>query len=190
MLTIGVWDLFFTFTTNLIQPNKHMKIRKGISSDMPSVLELIKELATFEKEPDAVVVTVNDLIRDGFSDNPLFYCFVAEEDLESSEGNLSKQIIGIALYYYRYSTWKGKTIHLEDLIVREDKRGTGAGMALYSEVIRQGKRDNVRRIEWAVLDWNTPAINFYKKTGANVLTDWHVVQMDEQGIDAFLNSNT
>lgn len=166
-----------------------MIIRKGISSDMPSVLALIKELAVFEKEPDAVEVTVDDLIRDGFSENPLFYCFVAEEVIESSAENHSKQIIGIALYYYRYSTWKGKTIHLEDLIVREDKRGNGVGMALYREVIRQGKLDNVRRIEWAVLDWNTPAINFYKKTGANVLTDWHLVQMDENGIEAFLNSN-
>lgn len=166
-----------------------MIIRKGISSDMPSVLALIKELAVFEKEPDAVEVTVDDLIRDGFSENPLFYCFVAEEVIESSLENHSKQIIGIALYYYRYSTWKGKTIHLEDLIVREDKRGNGVGMALYGEVIRQGKLDNVRRIEWAVLDWNTPAINFYKKTGANVLTDWHLVQMDENGIEAFLNSN-
>ena len=166
-----------------------MIIRKGISSDMPSVLALIKELAVFEKEPDAVEVTVDDLIRDGFSENPLFYCFVAEEVIESSVENHSKQIIGIALYYYRYSTWKGKTIHLEDLIVREDKRGNGVGMALYREVIRQGKLDNVRRIEWAVLDWNTPAINFYKKTGANVLTDWHLVQMDENGIEAFLNSN-
>ncbi len=166
-----------------------MIIRKGISSDMPSVLALIKELAVFEKEPDAVEVTVDDLIRDGFSENPLFYCFVAEEVIESSLENYSKQIIGIALYYYRYSTWKGKTIHLEDLIVREDKRGNGVGMALYGEVIRQGKLDNVRRIEWAVLDWNTPAINFYKKTGANVLTDWHLVQMDENGIKAFLNSN-
>lgn len=166
-----------------------MITRKGISSDMPSVLALIKELAVFEKEPDAVEVTVDDLIRDGFSENPLFYCFVAEEVIESSVENHSKQIIGIALYYYRYSTWKGKTIHLEDLIVREDKRGNGVGMALYGEVIRQGKLDNVRRIEWAVLDWNTPAINFYKKTGANVLTDWHLVQMDENGIEAFLNSN-
>ena len=167
-----------------------MIIRKGISTDMPAVLALIKELAVFEKEPEAVVVTVADLIRDGFSENPLFHCFVAEEDQDLSEDNPSKKIIGIALYYYRYSTWKGKTIHLEDLIVKENKRGTGAGMALYSEVIRQGKRDNVRRIEWAVLDWNTPAINFYQKTGANVLTDWHVVQMDEQGIDTFLKSNS
>ncbi len=157
-----------------------MIIRKATPADMNSVLDLIKELAIFEKEPNAVIVTVDDLVKDGFSENPLFQCFVAEID---------EEIIGIALYYYRYSTWKGKTIHLEDLIIRESKRGTGAGFALYSEIIRQGKRDNVRRIEWAVLDWNTPAIEFYRKTGAKVLDDWRVAQMDEQGIDEFLKTN-
>lgn len=155
-----------------------MIIRKATKNDMPSVLELIQELATFEKEPDAVVVTVDDLVRDGFSENPLFQCFVAEVDGE---------IIGMALYYYRYSTWKGKTIHLEDLVVRENKRGTGAGFALYKEIIKQGKSENVRRIEWNVLDWNTPAIDFYEKSGAKVLGDWRVVHMDENGITNFLN---
>ena len=154
-----------------------MIIRIATKNDMPSVLELIQELAVFEKEPEAVVVTAEDLVRDGFSDNPLFECFVAEENNE---------IIGMALYYYRFSTWKGKTIHLEDLIVREDKRGTGAGFALYSEIIKKGKAENVRRIEWNVLDWNTPAIDFYEKSGANVLKDWCVVQMDENGINKFL----
>ena len=156
-----------------------MIIRKATKNDMPSVLELIQELATFEKEPDAVVVTVDDLIRDGFSENPLFQCFVAEVDGE---------IIGMALYYYRFSTWKGKTIHLEDLIVKESKRGTGAGFALYKEIIKQGKAENVRRIEWNVLDWNTPAINFYEKSGAKVLSDWRVVHMDDKGIEQFLNT--
>jgi GNAT superfamily N-acetyltransferase len=156
-----------------------MTIRKATKNDMPSVLELIQELATFEKEPDAVVVTVDDLVRDGFSENPLFQCFVAEVDGE---------IIGMALYYYRYSTWKGKTIHLEDLIVKESKRGTGAGFALYKEIIKQGKAENVRRIEWNVLDWNTPAIDFYEKSGAKVLGDWRVVHMDDKGIEQFLNT--
>ena len=154
-----------------------MIIRKATKNDMPSVLELIQELATFEKEPDAVVVTVDDLVRDGFSENPLFQCFVAEVDGE---------IIGMALFYYRYSTWKGKTIHLEDLIVKENKRGTGAGFSLYKEIIKQGKAENVRRIEWNVLDWNTPAIDFYEKSGAKVLDDWRVVHMDEEGIERFL----
>lgn len=154
-------------------------IRKATKNDMPSVLELIQELATFEKEPDAVVVTVDDLVRDGFSANPLFQCFVAE---------VENEIIGMALYYYRYSTWKGKTIHLEDLIVKENKRGTGAGFALYKEIIKQGKAENVRRIEWNVLDWNTPAIDFYEKSGAKVLSDWRVVHMDDKGIEQFLNT--
>ena len=158
-----------------------MIIRKATKNDMPSVLELIQELATFEKEPDAVVVTVDDLVRDGFSENPLFQCFVAE---------VHGEIIGMALYYYRYSTWKGKTIHLEDLIVKENKRGTGAGFSLYKEIIKQGKAENVRRIEWNVLDWNTPAINFYEKSGAKVLDDWRVVHMDEEGINNFISRNT
>ena len=156
-----------------------MKIRKGTPQDMPDVLALITELAVFEKEPDAVVISTEDLLRDGFSENPLFHTFVAE---------VNEEIIGVALYYYRFSTWKGKTIHLEDLIVKENNRGTGAGFALYSEIIKQGKKDNVRRIEWNVLDWNKPAIDFYEKSGAKVLSDWRVVHMDENGIEAFLNN--
>ena len=154
-----------------------MIIRKGEKSDMKAVLELIRELAVFEKEPNAVVVTVEDLERDGFSENPLFHTFVAK---------INNEIVGVALYYYRYSTWKGKTIHLEDLIVKEKMRGSGIGFALYSKIIEQGKKDKVRRIEWAVLDWNTPAIDFYKKSGARVLDDWRVAQMDENGINEFL----
>ncbi|ELY2017231.1 GNAT family N-acetyltransferase [Flavobacterium psychrophilum] len=154
-----------------------MIVRKGEKKDMSAVLNLIKELAIFEKEPQAVEVTANDLLRDGFSDNPLFYTFIAEVEGE---------IIGMALYYYRYSTWKGKTIHLEDLIVQEKSRGTGAGYALYTAIISQGKKDNVRRIEWNVLNWNTLAINFYNKSGAKLLQDWRVVNMDEGGINAFL----
>ena len=155
-----------------------LKIRIGVPEDMTAVLRLINELAVFEKEPDAVVVTVEDLLRDGFGENPLFHTFIAEENGE---------IIGMALYYYRYSTWKGKTIHLEDLIVKESKRGTGAGLALYKAIIQQGKKDGVRRIEWNVLDWNTNAIQFYEKSGAKVLEDWRVVQMSEQEIDNFLS---
>jgi GNAT superfamily N-acetyltransferase len=154
-----------------------MNIRKGTKEDMPAVLDLIRELATFEREPDAVVVTVADLERDGFGSDPLFYTFVAEAEDE---------IVGMALYYYRYSTWKGKTIHLEDLIVKEKMRGSGLGSALYAEIIAQGKRDNVRRIEWNVLDWNTPAIEFYEKSGAYILPDWRVVNMNEDGIDNFV----
>jgi GNAT superfamily N-acetyltransferase len=163
------------------KPLKHefMIIRKGTPEDMTAVLELIQELANFEKEPDAVLINVDDLIRDGFGPTPLFHVFVAEVESE---------IVGIALYYYRYSTWKGKTIHLEDLVVKEKMRGTGAGYALYSEIIKQGKKDQVRRVEWNVLDWNTPAIDFYEKSGAKVLRDWYVVQMDEEGVNQFVEN--
>ena len=156
-----------------------MTIRKGNPEDMEAVLSLIKELSVFENEPHAVVISVEDLVRDGFSSEPLFRVFVAETE---------NQIVGIALYYYRYSTWKGKTIHLEDLIVRADCRGKGVGFALYSEIIKQGRKDKVRRIEWNVLDWNTPAIEFYKKSGAKIIDDWRVVQMDENNINYFVDN--
>lgn len=165
-----------------------MEIRKGTKADMRGVLDLIKELAAFEKEPDAVLITEEDLIRDGFSEHPLFHVFVAEEENHSSESEQPKEIVGIALYYYRYSTWKGKTIHLEDLVVKENMRGKGLGYALYSEVIQQGHKDNVRRIEWAVLDWNKTAIDFYENSGAKVFDDWRVAQMDEEAIDNFVKS--
>ena len=156
-----------------------MNIRAGRKEDMAAVLSLIQELAEFEKEPDAVKVTAEDLIRDGFGKQPLFHVFVAEIELE---------IVGIALYYYRYSTWKGKIIHLEDLVVKKNSRGKGIGHALYSEIIKQGQRDNVKRIDWHVLDWNAPAIDFYKKTGAKVLKEWQLAQMDETGIADFIEN--
>ncbi len=143
---------------------------------MPAVLELIRELATFEKEPDAVIVTVEELVRDGFGPTPLFRTFVAE---------VNGEIIGMALFYYRYSTWKGRTIHLEDLIVKQHRRGTGAGSALYKEVIKFAKQDGVRRVEWVVLNWNTHAIEFYERSGAAILQDWLTVQMNEEGITKF-----
>lgn len=145
---------------------------------MPAVLDLIRELAVFEKEPDAVVISVDDLVRDGFGEKPLFQVLVAD---------MPDGIAGIALYYNRYSTWKGKTIHLEDLIVRESMRGRGIGFALYKAVMDEAKRQNVGRVEWNVLDWNIDAIRFYERTGAKILDDWRTVQMDKQGIDDFLN---
>ncbi|MBS1535553.1 MAG: GNAT family N-acetyltransferase [Flavobacteriaceae bacterium] len=154
-----------------------MKIRIGNPTDMPAVLELIRELAIFEREPDAVVVTADDLVRDGFGPQPMFGTFVAE---------MNGEIVGMALYYYRYSTWKGRTIHLEDLIVREALRGQGIGEALYAHVLRQAQKDKVRRVEWNVLSWNTPAIDFYEKSGARVLDDWRVAQMDDEAVTKFV----
>ncbi len=165
-----------------------MIIRKGNPEDMKAVLGLIQELAVFENEPDAVLVTEEDLIRDGFGSVPLFNVFVAEIKNDSNNSGQAKQIVGIALYYYRYSTWKGKTIHLEDLVVKESMRGTGVGYALYSEIIKQAQKDKVRRIDWNVLDWNTNAINFYENSGAKVFDEWRVAQMDEAAINYFVEN--
>jgi len=154
------------------------QVRKATKNDMPSVLKLINELAVYEREPDAVEVTVADLERDGFGDQPLFNCFVAEAE---------DKIVGMALFYNRYSTWKGKTIHLEDLIVNEDYRGKGIGMQLYKKVMQFALEENIKRVEWVVLDWNTPAVNFYKNTGASVFSEWDTVQFDQDSIKKFLN---
>ncbi|WP_439131203.1 GNAT family N-acetyltransferase [Polaribacter sp.] len=153
------------------------KIREGKKEDMPSVLDLINELAIFEKEPDAVEITVDDLITDGFSEHPKFKIFVAEEN---------NTIIGIALFYERYSTWKGKTIHLEDLIVTKRRQKIGAGKALYTAVLKYAHDHNFNRVAWEVIDWNTNAINFYKSTGATYLNDWSVVQMNKENLANFI----
>lgn len=153
-------------------------IREGKVEDMPSVLKLIKELAHFEKESNAVLITVEDLEKDGFGEHPLFKLFVAEVDNE---------IVGMALFYPRYSTWKGPTIHLEDLIVTEEKRGLKIGSSLYKKVIEYGYNIGVKRIEWAVLDWNEPAIAFYESTGATVLRDWDTAQIHWDEMRNYLN---
>ena len=155
-------------------------IRIGQEKDVQSLLDLIIELAVFEKEPEAVEVTVNDLLEDGFSDNPKFKFFVAEEN---------NVVIGIALFYERYSTWKGKTIHLEDLMVTKSKRKIGAGKALYSAVLKYAHANNFNRVAWEVIDWNTNAINFYKSTGATYLNDWSVVQMNKENLSKFIQNN-
>ena len=154
-------------------------IRNARPEDMPRVLELIKELAHFEKEADAVEVTPEELVRDGFGEQKLFHCFVAEVDNE---------IEGMALVYPRYSTWKGPVIHLEDLIITEKVRGNGLGTALLDSVIKYGYKLGVKRICWEVLDWNEPAINFYERKGAKVLHDWDVVHLDEAGIEQYIKS--
>lgn len=155
----------------------NFSVREANKNDMPNALTLIKELAHFEKESNAVEVTVSDLQKDGFGNNPKFKCFVAETNDE---------IVGIALVYMRYSTWKGKVLHLEDLIVSESMRGSGLGTALLDEVVKYGTSMNVKRISWEVLDWNEPAIEFYEKKGADVKRDWDVVHLDELGIKNYI----
>lgn len=155
----------------------NITVRLATKNDMNQVLELIRELAVFEKEPHAVEITVQDLIDGGCSDSPLFSCFVAEMD---------QKIVGMALIYFRFSTWKGRTIHLEDLIVNEAYRGKGVGNALYRRVLEYAAQEGVKRVEWVVLDWNQGAIQFYENSGATLLKDWYLVQMDEDGLHTFL----
>lgn len=154
-------------------------IRDATADDMPQVLKLIQELASFEKEEDAVEVTVQELVEDGFGSTKLFHCFVAESE---------DAIVGMALIYPRYSTWKGAIIHLEDLIVTEKMRGSGLGTALLNEVVKYGHARGAKRINWEVIDWNEPAIEFYESKGARVMRDWDVVQLDEQGIANYLTN--
>ncbi len=161
--------------------NKSIIIRDAIVEDAPFILELIKELAIFEKDPDAVIIDEAYLIKEGFGKTPAFKVFIAE---------LNTKIVGMALFYPRFSTWKGKTLHLEDLIVKQDKRNLGIGKALYTHFLHYAAQQKVKRVEWVVLNWNTNAINFYKKSGANVLTDWQIVQMNEQQINQFVKKNS
>ncbi len=138
-------------------------IRKGTKQDLPSVLGLIHELALFEKAPEQVTNTVNDMEEDGFGKNPVFDFYVAE---------LNNKIVGIAVYFIKYSTWKGKGLYLDDLFVTEKFRGKGIGKKLFDIVIEEAKKINAKQLHWQVLDWNTPAIDFYKKYGASIDAEW------------------
>jgi len=153
-------------------------LRTAEKSDMGAVLDLIKELAAFEKEADAVELTEDDLVRDGFGDPNRFTVFLAEEEGE---------VVGMALIYDRYSTWKGRVIHLEDLIVREKHRNRGIGGALYNEVMKYAKEQGVKRVCWEVLDWNKVAIDFYRSTGARIVDGWQVVHMDQDSLNRYVN---
>ncbi len=149
-------------------------IRDALRSDVSDIHRLIKELAVFEKAENEMVLSIEEVTNDGFGDQPLFHCFVAED----SE---TQKVVGIALTYLRYSTWKGKALHLEDLIVEVEHRGNGIGSALLDHVISYGKSMKVRRIGWEVLDWNTNAIALYESKGAKVLKNWYVVQLENNG---------
>jgi GNAT superfamily N-acetyltransferase len=152
-------------------------IRKATKADMPQVLELILELAVFEREPNAVEVTVEELQKDGYGEDPMFTCFVAE---------FQDEIVGMALVYFRYSTWKGRTVHLEDLVVKEKMRGKGVGNALYTKVIKYAHDLGVKRLNWMVLGWNKGAIRFYERSGATVMDEWWQVEMDVKGMENFI----
>lgn len=153
-------------------------IRKSTREDMGQVLNLITELAIFEKEPNAVEITEANLLEKGFGTTAEFDCFVAE---------VAQKVVGIALVYTRFSTWKGTVLHLEDLIISNSMRGHGIGSALLDQVILYAADLGVKRVSWEVIDWNTPAIDFYESKGARVMRDWNVVQLDAQGIKNYIS---
>jgi GNAT superfamily N-acetyltransferase len=139
-------------------------IRKAVAEDMPAVHGLVCELAAYERAPEQVKTSAEEFVRDGFGDRAWFDCLVAVLP--------NGQIIGFALFYTNYSTWKGKCLYLEDFIVSEEFRGIGAGKALFEAVVEEAKRRKVRRMDWQVLEWNEPAIHFYKKYDAILDPEW------------------
>ena len=149
-------------------------IREGLKEDLPKVLELINELADYEKALEEVTITLDDLENDGFGDTSHFSFLVAEHN---------KTIIGMSFYFIRYSTWKGKFLYLEDFIVKEEFRNQGIGSLLFEATINVCKTESLNGMIWQVLDWNTPAINFYKKYGASINTDWYNGTLSKQQIN-------
>lgn len=154
-------------------------IRKGTPNDLSQAFELVQELAEYEKALHEVDNSVERMMEDGFGKKPIFEFFVAEEN-----GNIE----GTAIFYYRYSTWKGKAIFLEDLVVRKEKRGAGIGKKLLDAIVQEAKDVDARQVMWQVLDWNEPAINFYKKLGADLDEEWINCKLEFKQIQTYQTS--
>jgi GNAT superfamily N-acetyltransferase len=156
-----------------------MTIRQGKKEDLPQVLELVKELAEFERAPHEVTNTIAMMEEDGFGANPVYGFFVAEE---------ANRIVGLSLYYWRYSTWKGRRLYLEDFIVTESQRGKGTGKLLFDRTMQKTLEENCTGMMWQVLEWNDPAINFYKKYGAKLDDEWTNCNLESTQIRELLKS--
>jgi GNAT superfamily N-acetyltransferase len=154
-----------------------IQIRKGVQTDLPQVLDLIKELAIYEDALDEVTIKLEDLERDGFGSERLFHFLVAVNE---------KELVGIAFYYTRYSTWKGKILYLEDFVVKEKDRGNGIGTLLFEETLRVCKNKEYNGMAWQVLDWNEPAINFYKKYKASLSSSWLNCKLSKNQIKSLI----
>jgi GNAT superfamily N-acetyltransferase len=140
-----------------------IQLRFAAEADCPRLLELIVELAVYEKMPEEVTVLLSEFVEAGFGEQPVWKAFVAENE---------NGIIGFALYYTRYSTWKGCRLYLEDFIVTEEARGQGVGKLLFERVMKEAKDKNYNGMSWQVLDWNEPALNFYSKYDAHLENGW------------------
>lgn len=150
-----------------------MKLRRATRSDVPAMLQLIQELATYEKAPNEVTVDPAHFEASGFGPNPVWWAFVVTDDSTTGE-----PVVGFALYYIRYSTWKGQVMYLEDIIVTEPYRGRGVGKMLMDKLIEEAREKDFKRITWQVLEWNKPAIDFYKKYKAEFDPEWVNVILD------------
>ena len=151
-----------------------IKIRKGVKTDLPSVLKLIKELADYENAKDQVTITLDNLEQDGFGHHPWYWFLVAEKEDE---------IVGLSFYWIRYSTWKGKFLFLEDFIIKDEYRRQGVGSKLFEETIKICKKLRLNGMIWQVLDWNTSAIDFYKKYNADISSKWLNGKLTKKQID-------
>ena len=146
-----------------------ISVRKAVKEDCHRMMELVQELAVFEKAPDEVTVEFDHFVESGFGQNPVWWAFVAT----STTADGTETVEAFALYYIRYSTWKGQRMYLEDLIVTEKFRGQGMGKLLFDKLIECAKQQELKGISWQVLDWNEPAIKFYKKLpGASFDNGW------------------
>ena len=149
-------------------------IREAVPADVPLILQFIRALATYEREPDAVTATEADLLRDGFGAEPYFHCLIAEQDEKPA---------GFAFYFFNYSTWTGRPgLYLEDLFVNPEFRGLGIGKALLARVAAIAVEKDCARLQWQVLDWNMPAIDFYSSLEAEFMDTWRTVRMTGEAI--------